>query len=179
MRTCSVSELAAARQSAPVRILDVRELPEYAAGHVSVSELTPLSDLTGNGAIAGVPGEVYLLCRSGRRARTAAEVLEPRGFSAIVVEGGMDAWSGAGFPAERSKGPISLERQVRIAAGLLMLSGLLIPGGTWLSYFVACGLIFAGITDTCAMGMLLARLPWNRPTRGVKPTPTGPAPARR
>ena len=85
----------------------------------------------------------------------------------FVIEGGTDLWSERGLPVEKGKGSISLERQVRIVAGTLVFLGtlmgtvvnqylLIIPG------FVGAGLIFAGITDTCAMGLLLAKMPWNK-----------------
>jgi rhodanese-related sulfurtransferase len=84
------------------------------------------------------------------------------------VEGGTSSWVEAGLPVERQSGNcISLERQVRIAAGTLVLAGTLL-GLFWnrfllgLPLFVGGGLVFAGITDTCGMGMLLARMPWNR-----------------
>jgi hypothetical protein len=62
---------------------------------------------------------------------------------------------------------MSLERQVRIAAGLLVLTGSLLTAFVhhyWivLPAFIGSGLIFAGVTDSCAMGMMLARMPWNR-----------------
>ena len=88
--------------------------------------------------------------------------------NAVVVEGGTTAWAAAGLPCESTGGRvISLERQVRIAAGALVLVGVLLgwfvhPYFVWLSAFVGGGLIFAGITDTCAMGMLLAKMPWNQ-----------------
>lgn len=83
------------------------------------------------------------------------------------VEGGTQAWNQAGLPVVRGKKAISLERQVRIAAGLLVVTGSVLgcfvsPHWIGLSAFVGAGLTFAGITDTCGMGMLLARMPWNQ-----------------
>ena len=73
----------------------------------------------------------------------------------------------AGLPVVRGKKAISLERQVRIAAGSLVLLGVLLgwlvhPAFIGLSAFVGAGLVFAGVTDTCGMGMMLARMPWNQ-----------------
>lgn len=85
-----------------------------------------------------------------------------------MVEGGTLAWEAAGFPVERGESRvISLERQVRIGAGALVVSGVLLarfvhPAFLWLSGFVGAGLVFAGVTDTCGMGMLLAKAPWNQ-----------------
>jgi hypothetical protein len=83
------------------------------------------------------------------------------------VEGGTDAWVAAGLPVVEGKGSISIERQVRIAAGSLVVLGIVLsllahPLFIGLSAFVGCGLVFAGITDTCMMGMMLAKMPWNR-----------------
>lgn len=91
----------------------------------------------------------------------------------INVEGGTRAWAEAGLPVNRDKSAISLERQVRIAAGLLVLAGVVLgvfvyPYLIGLSAFVGAGRVFAGVTDTCGMGLLLARMPWNR--GGPKPT---------
>jgi hypothetical protein len=85
----------------------------------------------------------------------------------VNVEGGTQAWDEAGLPVVRGQKAISLERQVRIAAGSLVLLGALLgyfahPYWIALSAFVGAGLVFAGITDTCGMGMLLARMPWNQ-----------------
>jgi rhodanese-related sulfurtransferase len=165
-RTISVAELRSRLQSAPPILLDVREYPEYAEGHVKGARLAPLGELRRNLALAGEKREVLLLCRTGGRARQAAALLRDRGrWSPVVVEGGVEAWKQAGYPLQRERGPIALERQVRILAGALALTGLLVPRLGFLAYLVGAGLIFAGVTNSCAMGLLLARLPWNRPKR--------------
>ena len=108
-----------------------------------------------------------MICKSGGRGRQACEQLIAAGFSNVVnVDGGTQAWDAAGLPVMRGKKAISLERQVRIAAGSLVLTGAVLsqlvhPWWIGLSGFVGAGLIFAGITDTCGMGLLLARMPWN------------------
>ncbi len=162
---CSVRELKR-RVDQGDSVVDVREYPEYVEAHLPGSRLVPLGELRRDPQLAGT-GEVLLLCRSGRRAREAADLLAGRpGVQPVVVEGGIEAWKLAGYPTGKERGPISLERQVRIAAGALVLTGLLLdfllPGARYLSYFVGAGLVFAGVTDTCAMGLLLAKLPWNR-----------------
>ena len=94
--------------------------------------------------------------------------MEEAGLADIaVIEGGMDAWLAAGFPVVRGRTTLPLERQVRIAAGSLVLVGVLLgfllhPGGFAISAGVGCGLIFAGLTGWCGMGMFLARMPWNK-----------------
>ena len=93
------------------------------------------------------------------------------GYSNVVnVDGGTQAWDQADLPVVRGKKMISLERQVRIAAGLLVLTSSLLGAFVsvyWigLAAFVGAGLIFAGITDTCGMGLMLARMPWNQVTK--------------
>jgi rhodanese-related sulfurtransferase len=100
------------------------------------------------------------------------EKLATLGFDEVhQLDGGLTAWEQAGFPLEKDEGaPWALERQVRFAAGLLVLAGLglslIWPPAIGLSWFVATGLVFAGVTDWCGMGLLLAKMPWNRPTRG-------------
>jgi rhodanese-related sulfurtransferase len=92
----------------------------------------------------------------------------------VCVEGGTDAWEQAGLPVVRGHKVISLDRQVRMAAGLLVLLGvglsfLVHPAFSALSAFVGAGLLFAGITDTCGMAMLLAKMPWNQVREGSRP----------
>ncbi len=111
---------------------------------------------------------LYVICRSGGRGRQACEKFLQAGFSNVVnVEGGTTACVEAGLPVVRGRKAISLERQVRIAAGSLVLLGAVLgwfvhPALVGLSAFVGAGLMFAGITDTCGMGMILARMPWNQ-----------------
>ena len=98
----------------------------------------------------------------------ACEAFVAAGFNTIVnVEGGTKAWEEAGYSVARGKKAMSLERQVRIAVGLLVLTGVVLselvhPYLIGISAFVGAGLVFAGITDTCGMGMLLAKMPWNQ-----------------
>ncbi len=154
-------------------LLDVRTPAEHAEVHVPGVHLVPLDRLDParladtNGFAKDQP--LYLLCRSGSRAKQAAEKLEKAGYTDChVVEGGTLAWAEAGLPVNRGASKvISLERQVRIAAGLIVFSGVLLahfvhPAFIWLSGFVGAGLMFAGITDWCGMGMLIARMPWNQ-----------------
>jgi rhodanese-related sulfurtransferase len=111
---------------------------------------------------------LYVICRSGSRGRQACEKFVAAGFTNVVnVEGGTLACVESGLPVVRGKKMILLERQVRIAAGSLVLIGaalgwLVHPAFIGLSAFVGGGLVFAGVTDTCGMGMMLARMPWNQ-----------------
>jgi rhodanese-related sulfurtransferase len=153
-------------------LLDVRTAGEFAAEHIDGAILLPLHDLGKESAEAALAGrkDCVVICQGGRRAETAAQKLEGWGFSPVVLAGGVNAWKTAGLPLERGRGVISLERQVRIAAGLLVLTGVLCgwlvnPAWFGLAAFVGAGLVFAGVTDFCGMGMLLARMPWNRSPR--------------
>lgn len=115
-------------------------------------------------ALAG--GPVYILCRSGGRAYKAAEALERAGAQAIVIQGGLEGCAACDTPVRTGK-VLSLERQVRIAAGSLVLLGVLLghfvnDGFYILSGLVGGGLVFAGVTDRCGLALLLARAPWNR-----------------
>jgi rhodanese-related sulfurtransferase len=154
------------------RLLDVRTPREYATAHVPGARLEPLENFDAArvaGQLASAPEPVYVICQSGTRARTAIAKLEKAGLDrCVLVEGGTQGWIEAGLPVEkRAVGGISLERQVRIAAGALVLAGT-VPGYFWhpafllLPGFVGAGLMFAGITDICGMGMLLGRMPWNQ-----------------
>ncbi len=185
LATISPSDLAKVRASDPTRVVDVRSPGEYASVHIDGALLVPLDRFAAAALPApaeGIPRTIYLLCGSGARAREAARLLEsdPR-FVPVVVEGGISAWIAAGLPVERGRGAISLERQVRIAAGGLVAIGVALgwwvhPGFLALAAFVGLGLVFAGITDTCGLGFVLARLPWNR-RRPTAPASTASAPA--
>jgi rhodanese-related sulfurtransferase len=155
---------AKAKLEAGAALLDVREYPEWVQSHVPGATLLPLGDLKNDPQRGALADEVITLCRTGKRAAEAAQVLaETGGVKPFVVEGGIEEWRAAGLPSQKAPdGPIELERQVRIGAGVLVLLGLLIPRLRIVSWFVPCGLIFAGITDWCGMGKLLNKMPWNR-----------------
>jgi rhodanese-related sulfurtransferase len=151
------------------QVIDVREFSEFNRERIAEAELMPLSNLEKHADEIDRTKPVYLMCRSGNRARQAAARLEKKGFTDVyVVEGGMGAWSEANLPMERGESKVwSLERQVRFAAGSIVLAGialgfLLSPYFYLLSGFVGAGLIFSAATDTCGMAMLLARMPWNK-----------------
>lgn len=174
IKRCTAREAGEALSvDAACRLVDVREFAEYDAERVAGARLAPLSAL--DEGLGGVDPErpVYLMCRSGKRASQAAERLAARGFKDLrVIDGGLQAWAEAGLPVERGTGSVwSLERQVRFAAGLLVLAGLLLslasPWFVLLSGFVGAGLAFSAVTDTCGMAMFLARMPWNRKPKSL------------
>jgi rhodanese-related sulfurtransferase len=145
-------------------LLDVREYPEWLESHVAGATLVPLGELKSDPKRGALAPEVLTLCRSGKRATEAAQTLTDAGITkAFVVKGGIEEWKAAGLPTQKAEGgPISMERQVRIGAGALVLLGLLVPRLRAISWLVPCGLIFAGVTDHCGMARVLAKAPWNR-----------------
>jgi len=146
-------------------LLDVREYPEWIQSHVPGATLIPLGDVKSEPQRAALASEVLVMCRSGKRATEAAQAMAAAGVTTpFVVKGGIEEWKAAGLPTQKAEdGPISIERQVRIGAGSLVLLGLLVPRLRPISYLVPCGLIFAGISDWCGMGILFSKMPWNRP----------------
>lgn len=175
----TTSPRAAREQQAEALFLDVRTPAEFEESHIEGALLHPLTELNPEQVKRHAQGKrsVFLICRSGGRARQAAEKLAAHGFSGLqVMSGGMQAWENEGLPVKRGRATISLERQVRIAAGAMVVVGALLgyfvnPSWIALSGFVGAGLVFAGITDTCGMAMVLARMPWNN----RKPAATKPS----
>jgi rhodanese-related sulfurtransferase len=170
--TISPQQLANLFKHGQVELIDVRTPVEYRELHVAAARNVPLQKLdpvalmqTRNGS---EDAPLYLICRSGARGRQACERFLAAGFTNVInIEGGTLAWARCGLPVVRGKNAISLERQVRIAAGSLVVLGaslgwLVHPVFIALSAFIGAGLVFAGITDTCGMGLLLARMPWNQ-----------------
>ncbi len=151
------------------QVIDVREYGEFEAEKIHRAKLVPLSNFERQIGEIDRSQPVYLMCRSGNRAKQAAEKLVKRGFSDVhVIEGGMLAWEGANLPTVKGASKVwSLERQVRFAAGSLVVLGVILslllhPYFIALSAFVGAGLVFAAVTDTCGMAMMLARMPWNK-----------------
>lgn len=151
-------------------LVDVRTPSEFAHVHAVGAVSIPLDGLD----IAGVAtncrstdGRIYILCHSGFRAAAVCHQLTSAGVDEVfVVQGGMQAWQSVGLPVVNVRGVISLERQVRIGAGSLVLLGCLLawlvnPHFIALLAFIGAGLVFAGVTDICGMGILLGKLPWN------------------
>ena len=155
-----------------VELIDVRTPVEFREVHVPFARNVPLDQVDPPTLMKGRNGNahepLYVICRTGGRSQQACERFLKAGFANVInVEGGTLAAAEAGVDVVRGQKAISLERQVRIAAGSLVLLGV---GLGWfvhpylfgLAAFVGAGLVFAGITDTCGMGLLLARMPWNR-----------------
>jgi rhodanese-related sulfurtransferase len=158
-----------------VSLIDVRTPSEYGEVHIEGSNLMPLDRLNAGAVKSAASGSdrCVLVCRSGKRSEQAFQKLQAAGCENLsILDGGVMAWEGAGLPVVKGEKAISLERQVRIAAGMLVLMGVGLgtfvhPAFYGLSAFVGAGLVFAGITDWCGMAMVLAKMPWNQRS-GIK-----------
>jgi len=151
------------------QVVDVREYSEFDHEHIDGARLVPMSVFDKHIDEIDAAKPTYLMCRTGNRAGQAAEKLSARGFTDVyVVEGGMVAWAAAGLPVIRGESKVwSLERQVRFTAGTIVVVGValgfaLSPYLFLISALIGAGLMFSAATDTCAMGMMLARMPWNK-----------------
>ena len=148
--------------------IDVRTPAEFGAVHAERAVNYPMESFDLEQFPLSKDEEIHVICQSGGRSMKVCQKLEAAGFTKIVnVEGGTSAWQSAGLPVVEGKKVMSLERQVRIAAGSLVVIGAVVgqfvhPAGYGLSAFIGAGLVFAGVTDTCGMGMMIAKMPWNR-----------------
>ncbi len=152
-----------------VTLIDVREPGEFAGEHIPGATLVALSQFDPRKIPQTENTQLVLYCRSGNRSAIAAQKLFDAGFESVThLSYGIGAWKEAGYPTVTNRdAPISLMRQVQIVAGSLVLTGLVLgalvsPWFLLLSGFVGAGLMFSGVTDTCMLGMLLAKLPYNQ-----------------
>lgn len=154
-------------------LVDIRDPDEYARSHIKGAQSQPLSQWEAAHLAVDPDADVIFTCKSGMRTAGACDRLAARvSGDAFVLDGGIDGWTRAGLPVvTNAHAPLEIMRQVQIAAGLLVLTGVVLgffvaPGWFGLSAFVGAGLTFAGITGFCGMARLLMLMPWNR---------TGPA----
>lgn len=155
-------------------LIDIREADEFARRHIPGARSHPLAALAAAHLGVDPADDVVFTCRSGNRTAASCDRLAAlvRG-DAYVLDGGIDAWAAAGLPVAENRGaPLEIMRQVQIAAGLLILAGVVLgivaaPGFLALAGFVGAGLTFAGVTGWCGMARLLARMPWNRRPAGI------------
>lgn len=157
------------RTPTPPRVVDIRTPSEFAAAHIARSYNVPFDFLREHrDEIAGhLDHDVVLVCRSGRRAAQAEETLREAGLLNVgILDGGITAWHAKGFEVNRGTPRWDLERQVRLVAGSTVLPSILgsiaTPMLKWLTAGIGGGLAMAALTNTCAMGSLLSRLPYNR-----------------
>ena len=169
MKNLSVQESHQGRQSNnSIPLIDVRTPAEFGSVHANGAINHPMESFDLNSLNFSKTKEVHVICQSGGRSIKVCQKLEAAGFEQVVnIDGGTSAWVSAALPVNKGKKAMSLERQVRIAAGALVVIGAVVghfynPAGYGLSAFVGAGLVFAGVTDTCGMGMIIAKMPWNR-----------------
>ena len=174
MNSITVNELNSLLSAgSSLHLIDVRTPAEFEGIHVPGACSMPLDTLDCAAALAKHnktknSAPIYLLCHSGIRAKKAAEKFAAIGFEdCVVIDGGTQAWAGAGFPVERGERQVlPLDRQMQLSIGLIVLAGVLLsqfanPAWIWLSGFAGCGLIFAGLTGICPLRIVIAQMPWN------------------
>lgn len=155
-------------------VIDVRSPDEYQYKHIPHSINIPSDELLSR--LNEIPQDrnVSIICQSGMRSSEACRRLDHLGIPQLAtVEGGLTAFEKAGGPVQKSNQVLPLMRQVQIAAGSLVLTGIILsrlvhPAFLFISLFVGCGLIFAGLSGWCGMAVLLSRMPWNRKMTGAK-----------
>ena len=154
----------------PPRILDVRTPGEFETVHIAGSYNVPLDLLREHRdeIRAHLDDHVVLVCQSGQRAARAQETLSEAGLGNVhILDGGISAWETGGFAVNRGAARRwDLQRQVRLVAGtivaLSILASIVVPGLKWVAFAMGAGLSVTAITNTCLMGMMLAKLPYNR-----------------
>lgn len=172
MNTIEPFQLAQKRSHEQIDLIDVRTPAEFREIHAEFAKNAPLDSLDPAALMQSrgprIREPLYVICQSGSRGSKACKRFIDAGFEQVVnVSGGTKAWDEAGLPVVRGKKTISLERQVRIVAGSIVLIASLLamaihPYFAGISAFIGAGLTFAGLTDTCGMGMMLAKMPWNQ-----------------
>jgi rhodanese-related sulfurtransferase len=169
MSECTVVGLREQLENGEIHLVDVREQVEFAGGRVKGASLLPLGELESRHSELDHSKPIYVMCRTGRRSAEAQRRLQALGFTNVVnVSGGFEAWKRADLPVERDEhAPWSIERQVRFTAGSLVLTGVLLsifvhPYFIALSGMIGFGLAFTATIDWCGMGLLIAKMPWNK-----------------
>jgi len=156
-------------------VLDVRSIAEYRAGHIPGAQVIPIDTLSADAlAVAfkqpslGREETLYISCHTGPRALQAAEQLQQAGINNVtLIEGGTQHWEKLGLPVERCGRALSLERQVQIVIGSLLVLKVFLGFSVHELFFaltalIGMGLIVAGTTRWCGMARLIAHMPWNR-----------------
>lgn len=169
MSECTVVGLKEQLENGEIHLVDVREQVEFAGGRVSGASLLPLGELEERHQELDHSKPIYVMCRTGRRSSEAQAKLKAMGFTNVInVVGGIEAWKKEDLPLERDEhAPWSIERQVRFMAGLLVFTGVVLslvvhPWFIALAGFVGFGLTFTAVIDWCGMGLLIAKMPWNK-----------------
>ncbi len=174
MNTISASDFLSTYKPGETVVIDVRRPDEYAYRHIPQSINLPIEELKTR--LNEIPKNcaVYLICQSGMRSAEACRQLDSLGLSHLsTIAGGLNAFEKAGGKIVQGRTPLPLMRQVQIAAGSLVLLGIVLsfllhPVFLVISFLVGCGLIFAGISGLCGMAALLEKMPWNQNQSGAK-----------
>ncbi|MEU8679647.1 rhodanese-like domain-containing protein [Streptomyces sp. NPDC048560] len=160
------------QEGAAPRLLDVRTPGEFRTAHIPGSYNVPLDTLREHRAelLTHLDEDVVLVCRSGQRAAQAEKALADAGIPNLrVLEGGIVAWETAGAPLNRGPERWDMERQVRLVAGSVVLAtglvGVFVPGAHLIGTAIGAGLTYAAVSNSCAMGVVLSKLPYNRGPR--------------
>jgi rhodanese-related sulfurtransferase len=147
----------------------VRSFLEFNQVHIKDSVNVPIDILSAKVNDLSRPGQTYIVfCHTGNRSPMAADMLMQSGIHGVkVMQGGVLRWQKEGLPVIKGEGGMSLERQVRLIAGSLVLAGIFLAifahwAFIFIPVFVSCGLVYSGLTDNCLMGMLLMKLPYNK-----------------
>ncbi len=151
-------------------LIDVRMPAEYREVHLAGARNVRFDRLSKELLCGGEdrPEATYFICKAGKRSLQACQKAAKLGLPEVInVDGGTEACIEAGLPVQRGERAFALERQVRIAAGSLIVVGSVLavtlnPYWALLPTFVGAGLVYSGISDTCGMGALLTKMPWNR-----------------
>lgn len=171
LQSVSAEQLFAAMAAGAVNILDVRTPGEFDTVKIAGSLNMPLDRLDAAALIArfGAETPLYCICQTGTRSQIAASKLRAGGLRQVIqVDGGTNAWVAAGYAVEGgARKVMSLDRQMRITAGALVVTGiaagaLVHPAAYWLAAFIGAGLVYAGLSNSCGMTVVLAKMPWNR-----------------
>lgn len=151
------------------RLIDVRTPAEFETAHIPGSYNVPLDLLHEHRAeiIEHLDENIVVICRSGQRAATAEQALREAGLLGVhILDGGITAWQSRGFDVRHGAAKWELERQVRLVAGSIVAASVLgsvaVPKLKWVAAAMGAGLAGAALVNTCAMGMMLAKLPYNR-----------------
>ncbi len=171
--TIEVTELGGLAANGSIDLIDVRTPPEFETVHSQYAKLYPLDSLDPQSIAAqrSTPDDqpLYMICKMGGRSMKACEKFVAAGITNVVnVTGGTDAWVAAGLPAIHGERKVmALDRQMRILAGSIVLLGVVLSiwwqPAIWIAGFIGAGLVFSGVSNTCGMIAVLAKMPWNRP----------------
>ena len=156
-------------------IIDVREPSEHQNQSIKGSHLIPLGQLSADKIPQQFKNKkIVMHCqRGGRSSRACAQLMQENpDLNIYNLEGGILGWSECGLDTACANGSqkkctMSIERQVRLTAGLIVFVGCVLaiivdPIFIALPAFAGFALSFTAIIDWCGMAKVLAAMPWNK-----------------